>query len=374
MIVGKVQGHGFGNSLVPFPAAYYFAAFTGREILVYDNSPLGFICSMIVCGFRSTSSLSQNSSNWNDHVQSALDLNYIDFQNHMEEKINITSPFVADYSLTPKSDWWAWYPQARECVKKISGCIIGDIMCSERFALQTLIMGPLKRNLSIHELRRLESVQNLIVNQLNTTPRNMLPRFDVGIHLRSQLVSFEISPISNSSIAAMNYDTERLLNTSNTGLILHAIDGKLKHILSEVPKTKDFYYVYVASDNEQLKEMLVTLLSDNPIIKVMSLKTTRGILHVKNLKHQSVFDQNEGIFDLFLDWYLLSLSNSLIAWRKGNSLSSFAYSAQRISGDIARSDVRARSGIGTVGYLLGTDRRSRLKFDYFWSYPVVEDI
>ena len=34
-------GAGIGNFLIFFPAAYYFAALTGREILIADDSLIG---------------------------------------------------------------------------------------------------------------------------------------------------------------------------------------------------------------------------------------------------------------------------------------------------------------------------------------------
>lgn len=40
LVIGGV-GAGIGNFLIFFPAAYYFAALTGREILVADDSLIG---------------------------------------------------------------------------------------------------------------------------------------------------------------------------------------------------------------------------------------------------------------------------------------------------------------------------------------------
>ena len=45
------EGAGIGNFLVFFPAAYYFAALTGRDIAIMDKSLIADMCKIIVCGF-----------------------------------------------------------------------------------------------------------------------------------------------------------------------------------------------------------------------------------------------------------------------------------------------------------------------------------
>ena len=50
LLVGGA-GAGIGNFLVFFPAAYYFGVFTGRDLLVIDDSLIGELCSVLQCGF-----------------------------------------------------------------------------------------------------------------------------------------------------------------------------------------------------------------------------------------------------------------------------------------------------------------------------------
>ena len=40
LVIGGV-GAGIGNFLIFFPSAYYFAAFTGRDILIHEDSLIG---------------------------------------------------------------------------------------------------------------------------------------------------------------------------------------------------------------------------------------------------------------------------------------------------------------------------------------------
>jgi hypothetical protein len=49
VVAGK--GAGIGNGLIFFPSQYYFAALTGREILIQDDSLIGEMCTALHCGF-----------------------------------------------------------------------------------------------------------------------------------------------------------------------------------------------------------------------------------------------------------------------------------------------------------------------------------
>jgi hypothetical protein len=44
-------GAGIGNYLIFYPAAYYFAALTGREIVLIDGSLVAEMCGILNCGF-----------------------------------------------------------------------------------------------------------------------------------------------------------------------------------------------------------------------------------------------------------------------------------------------------------------------------------
>eukprot|EP01036_Dinobryon_divergens_P022795 gene22795-31091_t len=377
MIVGKVQGHGFGNSLVPFPAAYYFAVFTGRNVLIYDYSALGYSCQYLKCGFLHSSQIVEKYPNFSSLIQGATDLTFVDYKNHLSGKINITAKFVADYSVTPKSDWWAWYPDARDCVSRLTGCPVGDVMCSERYALQSLIPGPFQKKFSAEENKRIEGLHEHFKHFLHSLPRNKLPRYDVGIHLRSQLHAFE-SLASNRTKRDMDLqvETNHLLNSTIVPAVLRVVTEKVHHLMKGRPSKLESFNIFIAADNDNMKFLMSRLLTESlkgENITVNYLQTN-GIVHVKNMYKNYNFTSDSGLFDLLLDWYFLSLSKTLLAWRKGNSLSSFAYSAQRISGNMSRSDANLQNGLGTTGYLINNDRKGRIKFDPFWYYPTQIEI
>ena len=84
----------------------------------------------------------------------------------------------------------------------------------------------------------------------------------------------------------------------------------------------------------------------------------------------------ETLIYLIFDWYLLSLSNHIYAWRKNSSkmLSTFVHSAQKVSGTIERTDLIKNTGIGTKGYQLIKNNRGKFEFQSFWMYGIITDI
>jgi hypothetical protein len=85
---------------------------------------------------------------------------------------------------------------------------------------------------------------------------------------------------------------------------------------------------------------------------------------------------DEGLFDLLFDWYALTLSDVIIAWRRGgtNMVSTFVHSAQRVSGNIERTNTSAPigHGIGTKGIQMSY-HRGHLKWNQMWSYSVMDN-
>ena len=143
----------------------------------------------------------------------------------------------------------------------------------------------------------------------------------------------------------------------------------------------DPIYVYLAGDNEDVKEHFAAILEakhDNHFdIKVMRMDA-KSIYHVKNLARLKNATDNEGVFDLVFDWYSLSLSNNIFAWRKGSSgiISTFSQSAARVSGTTKRTRPLlplGEGGVGTKGYQLERDKRGNTHFKQFWSYAFLED-
>lgn len=104
-------------------------------------------------------------------------------------------------------------------------------------------------------------------------------------------------------------------------------------------------FVYLASDNEMVKEAMAHYLRNHSNIAVMRIHNNAEIAHAKNLHYLKHAGNNTGVMDLVVDWYALSLANVVFAWRRGTDfISTFAHSAQRLSGNTEKSD--HNSGIG----------------------------
>jgi len=98
-------------------------------------------------------------------------------------------------------------------------------------------------------------------------------------------------------------------------------------------------YVYIASDNEVVKEAFARYLSalsqPNAALRFapMRVKNKAHIVHAKNTGYLKGNGNSTGVMDLVLDWYALSLANFVFAWRRDTDmLSTFAQSAQRMTG------------------------------------------
>lgn len=94
-------------------------------------------------------------------------------------------------------------------------------------------------------------------------------------------------------------------------------------------------FVYLASDNDDVKEAFASYLRNHANISVVRVKTGRHISHAKDVN--SLKSDPTGVFTLVMDWYALSLANELFGWRRDTHLvSTFIQSAQRVSGNSLR--------------------------------------
>lgn len=390
MIIGSEDsgGAGIGNLLIFFPAAFYFAALTGRDIIITDHSVLGEMCNIVNCGFPFVSQLSAafphvlNASS----MASAETLRFGDFLKHFEGSHRVEAPVIRAGGYQSKSDWWVWFNTTVRCVSRITGCDLGDVMCAERHAYQRLIRGPFKAGFTEQEDKRIFGVPDYLKHALLTLPHSYAPRLDIAIHLRAQFHHFEQQ--TNTDDPAYKKEVGDWLNSTECSSIFVSLKDRIferfKHLrpgmnISAENAGKDFepVYVYLASDNEEVKDAFSAYLLGHHVaqnIKVMKVES-QSIYHVKNFAQFKKATNNEGLLDLVFDWYALSLANVIYAWRKGgtNMISSFVHSAQKLSGTTERSDNGNGRGIGTRGFQLVKDKRGNLRFDLFWAYSFVED-
>lgn len=183
-----------------------------------------------------------------------------------------------------------------------------------------------------------------------TLPHAYAPRLDFAIHLRNQFHHFEQQ--AGMADAGYKQEVSEWLNSSECKMVFSSLENKLLeqfHILrppatasasggggaaAEVP---DPVYVYLAADNEDVKDRFHNLLMSKPEfsdkMKIMRVET-KFIFHVKNLARLKSETENDGLMDLVFDWYALSLANNIFSWRKGSThlVSTFVHSAQKVCG------------------------------------------
>ena len=402
LIIGNDNsvGSGLGNLLIYFPAAYYFAAFTGRDLIISDKSTIGELCHIIKCGFPFVSemALAYPGILTPQAVQEAREIKKQDMIKHMEGTF-VNDLVVRAWGYKPESDWWVYFVQPVECVEKITSCDKADITCAERHAFQRLIRGPFISDLSSNEEARIHGVPDNVKHAILALPHSFAPRFDAAIHIRNQFQSFEDQHSVNST--EYKKEVEDWLEGEEGTTVFDKIESKLLEeighdrlhrknqtlhhgIISAVSGNKtaaDPIYVYLAADNEQIKETFANRLeekhADHYEIKVMRVRTN-GIFHVKNLAKFKSLSNGEGVMDMVFDWYALSLANVVLAWRKGGThlVSTFVQSASRLSGTPARTTYKkelGQGGIGTFGNQLQRNKNGGYFWNQFWLYGFMED-
>lgn len=388
MIIGSEDtgGGGIGNLLIFFPAAFYFAAVTGRDIIITDNSAMGEMCNIIHCGFPFSSQLALAYPKIvnTDSLTHAENLKSGDFIKYMEGKRQIDSLVVKSAGYQSKSDWWVWFNTSVKCISKITGCDLGDVMCAERHAYQRLVRGPFRAGFTEKEEQRIRGVPDNIKHALLTLPHSYAPRLDMAIHLRTQFYHFEQQ--ANVADPAFQKEVSDWLNSTECADVFAAMENKVMERAKELRPTTDPadtttstdpVYVYLASDNQQVKDVLHDRLLRQSYpceVKIMKVETN-SIYHVKNFQKFQKETNNEGLLDLVFDWYALSLANQIYAWRKDSTavISTFVHSAQKVSGTTERSDNANGMGLGTRGYQLTRNRRGHMVFSHFWGYSFMDD-
>ena len=72
--------------MIFFPAAYYFAALTGRDLLIFDNSMVGEFCKIVTCGFPMVSEMAVAFPELlgKDQMLKMKSVKVFDFRKHME--------------------------------------------------------------------------------------------------------------------------------------------------------------------------------------------------------------------------------------------------------------------------------------------------
>ena len=185
-------GGGIGNYLIFFPAVYYFAALSGRDIAIVDDSLFGEMCKVIHCGFPHYSELQIIYPHLppTSHLPGAK-------VGDMAAYISGEAPYLKDQEVIRAdgykhaSGWYQNHPDAEACIVKLTGCDADDHPCQDRHAYQRLVRGPFREYFAPHHQHRLVGVPTPMKHGILSLPRAFAPRFHVAIHLRCQFKHFE---------------------------------------------------------------------------------------------------------------------------------------------------------------------------------------
>lgn len=136
-------GAGIGNFLVFYPAAYYFAALTGRDILIMDGSLVAEMCDILTCGFPKYSELALAFPKLlgPDQFAKLRGAKAWDMGRHFSGEVAIEDTIVRADGYKYMSGWYFGYNGTQECVAKLTGCELDDVACHDRHALQRLVRG-----------------------------------------------------------------------------------------------------------------------------------------------------------------------------------------------------------------------------------------
>ena len=359
---------GIGNYLIFWPAIYWFAAFTGRSVVIGENI-MGEFCHHVGCaagGFPSKSDVMAQGLYHNDTPLEKV--SRFDLQSHFEENArlrNLTN--LRGSTVTPASEWWVWFAYLARCVSRLSRCLPGDVSCSERFALQRLVRGPF-RDFPEEDRHRLHGMPTTLLDRILTVPHaDFTPphRISAAFHIRREFPHFEFAQTwnnvdhmrsvyewSNSTEADLVYSefVSRLLRDMPLYLALKADS-------SSPPLPATPVLVYISGDNHHVKRTLAdriahaTANSSHPV-QVMFLDSplTRHSKspHAEADNGTGTASHKSTLLDSSFDWYCLTLASFIYGWRnKFNRGSTFVGSAGRTSGTLERTNMTARpSGEG----------------------------
>lgn len=100
---------GIGNILAFFPAAYFYALFTNRQVMIWDESYLGEFCRVVRCGFPFYSTVKESYEDLIGKIdlQSIPGLRHQQFLSHLGNN-SYTDVIITATGMDSKSEWFAW--------------------------------------------------------------------------------------------------------------------------------------------------------------------------------------------------------------------------------------------------------------------------
>ena len=313
----------FCHRLIYYPSAYFFAVLTGRQPVIIDDSDLGFMCKVIVCGFPFMSEYASKYPKDEVHTQK----HYLMIGRFVKNTIQERFPNIDSY--VSKSNWIVELEQSNHTASRIANytsCPVGDVNCAEVFAFQQLIVGPIH---TIHKedfIQRLRGGDPQLALNIVSKVWTQAPRFDAAVHLRNQFPHFE--QLVDADDPKYQEVVQSWLRSDECVIIFRMILDKLIETFSKsddrVTRSHTNYSVFVAADNEIVKNAFGIYLSSSTGLHFTVVSAASdGVMHIGTC---SDCHSEQTVRNLAYDWYLMSLSNFFLFWRIGGTPMSSTYS------------------------------------------------
>jgi hypothetical protein len=325
------KGAGFGNLLIYYPTAFYFAAITGRE-LILTKGAASEICSIIECGIQTFQEIAPVYPELFTckNIAKTKSVKKFELHKYISKKAGEHFPMMQTAGYQPGSDWWVYINGTADCVAKISGCAIGDVRCADQFAYQRLIRGPFKEIPQMDTAfdQRILGLRTTVKRAIQKFPHYLAPRVDIAIHMRNQFDSFE--GFEHTSSKKFQKEPLRWLNSSESRSVFNLLKIQLTKEGKNIKGGLSEATIYLAGDNEIIKTALREKLERDLGLNVAVIQT-KSVGHYRTKNNAG---DEENLINLMIDWYFLTLANVIYTYRKNgvNMVSTFVHSAQSVSG------------------------------------------
>lgn len=346
---------GIGNILITYPAAYFYAVLTGRDIVINDFGNMGGWCKVLNCSFPFHSEIKAHHAHTRRHSKTnslfvelkankTCDVNVIEF-------MGSTNARLSGDVLQDK--------RAMRCLQGIMNC--SGVGCMEKFAFQHLLSGGLRQDVGPLSVVGLTAAETDAVLR---SPFSTAPRFDGAVHIRAQSREMEVGILNANRTAEelslqVHLPVFRAINTKLTSAFFRPVSPSMTSLfnVTSAVHTQRWPRIIVSCDDAFLKKKLIEILanrsvSDGLLHLVYVNHSATQIYHTKhairgallNKTHNNSLDRSptsHSVADTALDWYLLALSDKFFAYRlRGSSLlSTFLQSASRVRARFPKTEI-----------------------------------
>ena len=217
------------------------------------------------------------------------------------------------------------------------GCDPKLIGCIERFAFQQLFPGGFVGDIVPSDVSGLTSE---VILALLRNPYHKSPHFDAGVHIRAQTSHLELG--KKSTVVDSHFDQHMdsyLVTFQQFERALAQyffLKAPIKFNTTNATRTGFWPRVFISCDDVSVRNAFVSFLSNRTgdighYIPVYM--NTTDIRHMKHIAYGNTTTVSQNIVDTALEWYALSLSRAIFAWRANYSPmpSTFMQSASRVS-------------------------------------------